>query len=283
MRSLGFAFALPLLFASVSVALGQPAPAPDAATQDAGAQDAAPQDAAPRDARTEDAAAQDASTGDAPTPAAEDAASRDADDAAAAPQGAAPQAAPAAEAPHTPSDVGLSLGLHVGYAVPFGRLKDVSIGDAVSGAIPVGIDVGYILEPRLYIGAYFSYAYAIASSSAASICPVDPNDTCSADWFRFGLVAHWHFLPKGTLDPWAGIALGYEVLNVTESDADGNAVSSAPSHGFELGLQGGVDYKPKSFYGFGPYLELSGGHYWGGDSGPFHGWFGAGLRLRTGI
>src|SRR5262249_20887451 len=123
MRSIGFAFGVLLLFALGSVALGQPASgAPD--VSDASASDAALDAAIDQDASPEDAAP---------------------------PEDATPTQADAADAgedagPRGPSDVGFSLGLHGGYTVPFGRFGAVSIRDVVSGAVPVGIDVGYIFE-----------------------------------------------------------------------------------------------------------------------------------------
>jgi hypothetical protein len=289
MRSIGIGVGLGLVLVSASfAALGEPAR--EMASKDAGALDGAPlSTASATDASLGDVAIADGGAGetsltnDGATDAANDV-ENDAPSADAQPsENAAPTAANVDAGSGEPSDTGFSLGMHVGYALPFGLAKDTSIRDLISGAIPIGIDIGYIFDPHLHFGGYFTYGFANSSSGASAVCPRDPDDTCSADVFKFGVSSHWHFLPQNTVDPWAGLMLGYEVLNLSEDDANGNPISSAASHGIEVGAQAGVDFKPRRFYGFGPYMELSGGHYWGGESTVFHGWFGIGLRLRTGI
>jgi hypothetical protein len=143
-----------------------------------------------------------------------------------------------------------------------------------------------VLDPHLYIGGYFIYGFITDVGNASSTC-TDPANTCSANQFRFGATAQWHFRPERALDPWAGAGLGYEVLNLSATDSTGANVSSASLYGFELALQGGLDVKPKSFFGFGPFVEFALAHYFPklseDPSFAVHAWILVGLRLRTGL
>jgi len=260
--------ALVAMFASVvALAQGAPAPAPAA---DASVPDSAPQSAITEvDAGPEDAAPIDAA------PIEEDAAPD-----AAAPE--APDAAPAVPLAKPPPEMkpsGFGLALRAAYAIPYGTAKDGPPSAALSGIMPgavhIGIDLGYFLDPHFYLGAYFTYGFSIGDSTVGSAC-ADPEASCSATPIRLGIGARWHFLPKEMLDPWAGLGLGYEIVNVT----DANSGQSESLNGFEGMLQAGVDYKPKPFYGVGPFIESSLGHYASSGSA-VHGWLDIGIRLRT--
>jgi hypothetical protein len=228
-----------------------------AAEADASAPDAPPEDAAPMpgDASPPDAAREEPTDAGAP--------------------------APLAEPPPEMPPEGFSLGLRAGYALPYGTAKSTSLSDVIPGAIHIGVDVGYMFSPHLYVGGYFTYGFATGDSFAGTVCS-DPESSCSATPIRLGAAVRWHFLPHETLDPWAGLGLGYEIVNVTESTASGDQGQSASLHGFEGMLQAGIDYKPRPFYGIGPFVESSLGHYASSaQAGTLHGWLDMGVRLRT--
>jgi hypothetical protein len=182
---------------------------------------------------------------------------------------------PLAQPPPEMKPNGFGLALRAGYAIPYGNAKDVSLSAAVPGAIHIGVDLGYFIDPHFYVGGYFTYGFSIGDSTAGTACG-DPEASCSATPIRLGLGARWHFLPSEILDPWAGLAFGYEIVNLTDS----NSGQSEALHGFEGILEAGLDYKPKPFYGIGPFLQSSLGHY-AGSSSFGHGWLDMGLRVRT--
>jgi hypothetical protein len=180
-----------------------------------------------------------------------------------------------------PSDVGLHFGLRATYGIPFATAKASALSDLVGGAFSFGAELGWFFNPHLFVGGSFQYGLGLDSSSANAPCPVSPDDSCSESLVRFGVTTRWHFRPKESIDPWVGAGLGYEILNLSENDSSGSPIESHAIQGFDLSLQTGVDYKPKPFYGVGPFVEGSFGHYW---YNPFtvHGWFALGVRLHSG-
>jgi opacity protein-like surface antigen len=199
------------------------------------------------------------------------------------PDAAPPDAAPVPLAAPPPelSPVGFDLALRAAYGVPYGDAKGSSFPDVVPGAVHIGIEVGYFFTPNFYVGGYFTFGFATGDSSAGTACS-DVDSSCSATPIRLGASARWHFLPRELLDPWAGLGVGYEIVNVSESTSTSNEAQSASLHGFEAMFQAGVDYKPRPFYGIGPFIESSFGHFTSSPSATsLHGWFDIGLHLRT--
>jgi hypothetical protein len=73
---------------------------------------------------------------------------------------------------------------------------------------------------------------------------------------RFGLNAHYHFLPAETFDPWLGVGAGYEIMNLSAS-APGASVS-ASTRGFEFGnVQLGLDFKISPAFAVGPFATFT--------------------------
>ena len=196
---------------------------------------------------------------------------------------------PIAAAPPPPAplagDTGLTVGVRLGYAAPFGDAKTTALSDVVDRSLLLGADVGWFFGRHLYAGASFAYGFAHNATGAASTCPSTPDVACTASELRFGLAAHWHFLPTRRLDPWVGLGVGYDVVNLRSSDGSGELVSSASLHGFDfLDLSAGLDAKPAAWLGIGPYLGASLGHY-ASDTSPgstTHGFITVGLRVRSG-
>jgi hypothetical protein len=200
-----------------------------------------------------------------------------------APASPTPPAAAPGTNPDLPTDEGFSIAVRIGYSLPFGNTKDVSFSDLVSSAIPIGIDAGYFLNPHLYLGGFFTYGIGNASTSANTPCQLDVDQSCSAQVLIFGANAHWHFQPKRRFDPWVGGSVAYEVLNLRQTDdATGEELRTAASHGPQLGINGGIDYKPWIFAGLGPYAELNAGRFWGTGLN-LHEWLTFGFRLRTNL
>jgi hypothetical protein len=277
MRPIGLSLALAL--ASMAIEAGAQSPPPSAAPPPTVVPPAPPQipaQAAP--------APPPAIAAPAPAPAAR--AQTPAPIPAAAPAPATAPAAPAPPAPEPASDVGLTIGLRGGYSVPFGHGKNTPMTDVVERSIPIGLDVGWFFDRHLYAGASFVYGFASNSVAETSTCPYgQPDVSCSASQLHLGLGARWHFLPARAFDPWIGLGFGYDILNLKASDSTGNVVLSASLHGFDFfDVEAGVDYKPRRWFGIGPFVGVSAGHY-ASDTSPgttTHGWVTVGLRLRTG-
>jgi hypothetical protein len=126
------------------------------------------------------------------------------------------------------------------------------LGDVVTAGLPVWIDAGYRLGPHLLLGAAFEYAHALVSVREG--CQV-PGFRCSANDVIAAAQAHYHPLPGRWLDPWLGLAIGYEALGVSTQ------VSGGSYSGVDVVFQVGCDWKPTPTVGVGPFLVLAAGPY----------------------
>jgi hypothetical protein len=170
----------------------------------------------------------------------------------------------AARADATPT--GVELGLRSGYAIPLGNAVggngNNALSNTVSGVVPIWIDAGYRLNPSLMIGAYFQYGIGFVPGTAGSgqVTCATPGISCSANDLMFGVQAHYHFMPDATFDPWAGLGVGYEILNLS---ASANGTSAGQSvNGFQfVNVQAGGDYKVMPNFGVGPFVMFSLGQY----------------------
>lgn len=167
---------------------------------------------------------------------------------------------------------GFELGARVGYAFPMGKLSDQgtnnSLADAVSGMVPLQLDIGYRVLPSLMVGGYVMYGFGIVSDTIDKQCDalkaLGADATCSAHDVRLGLQAQYHFAPKASLDPWLGAGIGYEWLTfgVHAARAGVSNDTSVTGKGFEfINLQGGVDFAVAPGLGLGPFLSFSVGQY----------------------
>jgi hypothetical protein len=157
-------------------------------------------------------------------------------------------------------DVGLQIGLRSGYALPFGKPYDSpdTMRADLHGVVPIWIDVGYRLDPSIYVGAYGAYGFGMVVHSAETRCIGDAS--CSAYDIRVGVNAQYHLRPKTTVDPWVGLGFGYEWFNKKGSSL-GIEFSQA-LRGFELlGLQVGADFEIDPSVKLGPFIGYSIGQF----------------------
>lgn len=153
---------------------------------------------------------------------------------------------------------GVSFGLRAAYAIPLGNAgENFAQSDVIRGMVPVWLDVGYRVNPRVYLGGFFQYGIGIAPSGC------DPPVKCSSiSDLRFGLNVHYHFQPnRGSVDPWAGIGIGYEIIN-------GNLLvppylsEHLSARGFEfVNAQFGADFPLSPSLAVGPWLGLTFAQY----------------------
>ena len=145
-------------------------------------------------------------------------------------------------------------GVRVGLAFPVGDIaQDSALVDSIAWSVPLQIDAGARIGPA-FVGGYFSYAFGKAGNK------LDNLSSKSASDVRVGFEVLWHFAPGATVDPWAGLGIGYEWLNF--SAPVGTSTVSVSVRGFEfVNAQAGLDFTLGSLFRIGPYLTASLGQY----------------------
>jgi hypothetical protein len=145
-----------------------------------------------------------------------------------------------------PVQSGLSFGFRTGYTFVAGSV--VSGGDlsnGVNGQVPLWFDAGYLFNPYLYIGAYFSYGFVLVPSSAFGGDCGQPGASCSGGDIRVGVDIQVRPLGTSKFQPWIGLGfLGYEGLTINGSNSAGTLSASTSFTGIEwVTPQLGFDYK----------------------------------------
>jgi outer membrane protein W len=170
-----------------------------------------------------------------------------------------------ARADATPT--GIEVGLRSGYALPLGDgvaaqsgQPALALSDTISGMVPIWVDAGYRLNSNMMLGAYFQYGFTSFNTGKQPACTVSDN-SCSARDLMFGAQFHYHFMPDQTIDPWAGVGLGYEIVNTSFDDYTLGSTGSGSYGGFQFVFQAGGDYKVMPNLGIGPFLMFSLGQY----------------------
>jgi hypothetical protein len=180
---------------------------------------------------------------------------------------------PAACGADQPQDARFLVGARSGYAWG-GAVR--AQGDLRASAIPIWLDLGYLLTPEVMLGAYAQYGIGVGSSVSARV-------------LAFGAEVHYRFSPDETLHPWMGFGLGYQQLEMSHTDRapgyGGEYTVSETIRGVDYAvLQGGFDV-----IAVGPFTSLSLGQDLacvyeepglrsGCPKGGLHGWWTLGLR-----
>lgn len=165
---------------------------------------------------------------------------------------------------------GFAVGLRAGYGLPLGNAVGAEEGedanklsDAVSGVIPLQLDVGYFINSHLYLGGAFQYGFGFLPEDSSESCDVE-GVSCSVTQLRFGLNLAYHFAPDATVNPWVGVGVGYETLTLKVS-GEANGVSASASNtakGFEFAnAQGGIDFALSPTFSVGPFVTFTVAQY----------------------
>ena len=167
---------------------------------------------------------------------------------------------PAFPHPRQGGERGASVGFRAGYGKAFGDAVDSTAQSSlIQGMIPFWVDIGYRLNPKLYLGGYFQFAIGMVPGD----CP-----GCSANVMRFGFNLHYHLLPGDDYDPWVGIGAGYEILNLNLYPGSG----SASLRGFEIpNVQLGVDIRATDNLSAGPFVTFALAEYTSASGYPVSG------------
>ena len=169
-----------------------------------------------------------------------------------------------------PSPSGIEVGLRTGYAIPLGSVASGhDLSDAISGAIPIWFDAGYrLLNPNLFLGAYLQYGIGFLPSTAKGAGCDQTGVSCSVNLLMYGVQANLHLAPYQALDPWLGVAFGFE--NIIAGVSQGNVSSSITDSGLDyVTFMVGADYKPTPNFGVGPFVNFALGQYSDGSVSGF--------------
>ena len=196
--------------------------------------------------------------------------------------------------------VRFEAGVRVGMALPIGNAtgpsqnspQGTSLADLVAWTVPLQLDIGARIGP-VFVGGRAAYAFGKTGSS------FDGASSRSASNVRAGFEVLWHFAADQKVDPWAGIGVGYEWLNLSAAVNNGSVVY-ATLRGFEwVSVQLGIDFALGRTFRIGPYLETNVAQYdsasggiinvQGGQIGgstdvqskSAHAWIGFGLRFAV--
>jgi hypothetical protein len=190
--------------------------------------------------------------------------------------------------PKAPVENGISFGFRAGYGFPFGSvaLTDPNhhlvsaLTDVTSGPVPLWFDAGYLVNPYLYLGAYFSYGILMGPSAVCG-----SGVTCSGGDVRFRADVQFRLLGRSAFQPWIGLGiLGYERINMTMS-GQGYGDSQAYDGIEWVSVQAGLDYKLLPALSAGPFIGASLGEFLGASGSVIyanepHGWAYVGGRVN---
>lgn len=141
--------------------------------------------------------------------------------------------------------VGIPIGNAVGETTrtPAGT----SLADLVAWTVPLQLELGARVGPA-FVGGYVSYAFGKAGSA------LEAGTSRSASNVRFGFEILWHLGPDRPVDPWLGLGVGYEWLNLSVGGSGGTITGSA--RGFEwANLQLGIDFMLGRSFRLGPFVQ----------------------------
>jgi hypothetical protein len=202
-----------------------------------------------------------------------------------------------------PVENGISASFRIGYDLPYGAANggtgNNNLSAAANGQINFWFDVGYLVNPYLYLGAYFSYGIVEVpgslGSSATTIGCSSSEITCSGGDVRFGADLQWRFLGPNKFQPWIGLGfLGYERFHVSEDLPSEGMSENGAFDGIEWATpQVGFDYKIFPALSAGLFAGMSFSQYLGTSAvldgmpqnstmigNPLHGWVFLGGRVN---
>lgn len=156
-----------------------------------------------------------------------------------------------------PPDHGVEAAVRLGLAIPAGSIQDGTSLDSYAGsAVPLVLEAGWRIDPNLFVGARFLYAFPQLKNPNGS-----RGNGTSCDGFdtHLGVEGVYRFLADRTFAPWAGVGIGYEWASADYNRA--NIGAGATNRGFEGLVQGGGDVRLSSQLVLGPYAEVALGRF----------------------
>ncbi|HLK88623.1 MAG TPA: hypothetical protein VKZ18_01945 [Polyangia bacterium] len=172
---------------------------------------------------------------------------------------------------------GIDLGAHVGFALAFGAVtQGVSFGTVLSGAFPIGVDLAVRGSKGFAFGVGFEQAPAITRNDCYA------GFSCgSATDYRFRFEAIFTRRAGFVLDPWLGLGIGYEWLDLPASGRELYTRSgSIQLTGWDYAIvEAGGELRLGGAFALGPFVGFSLGEYsTSTENSPPHAWVQLGLR-----
>jgi hypothetical protein len=166
-----------------------------------------------------------------------------------------------------PRDQGLTLSARVGFGLPGGDISDdrdatgaridPGLDQLLERKIPILLELGYRFGPTVWGGLFLELGPASVDDD---FCPPGPD--CEANDIRFGVDVQFHLQPRAAVDPWIGIGLAAEFLEVEAYDPSVDRVSDFSWGGLELPLlEAGLDVALSDRGSIGPYVSWSIAHF----------------------
>jgi len=156
----------------------------------------------------------------------------------------------------------VEFGLRTGYGIPLGHTgkaagdtSDDKLSSTISGEIPLWVDLGYRLNPNVYLGLSFQYAFGFVPDGQCS-----SGASCSISDLRLDANFMYHVTPDQPADFWLGFGVGYEWLRLSLSEQGITADGSAGAFEF-ANFQVGVDFAVAPAFSLGPFVSFSLGQY----------------------
>jgi len=177
---------------------------------------------------------------------------------------------PASQVEHRRVPVHFEGGFRVGYSfsngdyasgVPIGSNSDSSLLPGISGAVTFGGEVGVRIAHSVFLGGFFDYG--LVGTSCIDPPATGVLVTCSGHDIRAGVETILHLAPRGSIDPWIGVGLGHEWLQVSVSESEGQTGTATQTlDGWNFAdLSLGLDFHVGDSVGIGPYFELTSGSF----------------------
>ncbi len=154
------------------------------------------------------------------------------------------------------------IGLPIGNAV--GPTQNApggtGLSDLVAWAVPFQLDIGARIGPA-FVGAFGAFAFGKTGSAFEGASSRSVNDV------RFGFEVLWHLSPDRKVDPWVGLGVGYEWLNLSVTGSNATTVY-ATFRGFEwVNAQLGLDFRLGRALRLGPFVQARVAQYDSGSAG----------------
>jgi outer membrane protein len=174
----------------------------------------------------------------------------------------------------TRSPAQVTVGLRAGYSIPTGDAANVAgFGsfkekDLYAGLVPLQVEASWRITPALSAGLYWSYGFGTKGSQLDALVCSNASSCSGLYDMRLGAQAAWSFGPTGPVEPWIGLGAGWEAAHFEAKNASFPTGAPPPFdrtppdelggtlRGWELSLQGGVDWRATSALALGPFVQV---------------------------
>jgi hypothetical protein len=160
---------------------------------------------------------------------------------------------------------GIFFGARLGFALPAGNVETTDphahpdrLSNDFIGTVPLTLELGYRLGPRLSLLGTLQYGLGILNGSHTGDCI-----ECAGRDLSAGAGVQFHATPLAGFAPWLGLGLGYEKRLLSGSNAPATFLRVSESlAGLQfLNLEVGADRAASPAVSVGPFLGLSLGTY----------------------